>query len=187
MAVSLERRAALPVKEAARSKRYPKGAAGLREFKGKKPEPEHLKPVVGREVASEEKKQLIFGTSSAEENDRPTLIPEPGSQKAERVKEILNEEKPTFRPPSKSSGAKPATEDLMLSSESEVSKSTNSYAPPPLPSIVAESAVAEVKPPDEVEIEFDDVVVEIERPSVIPEKGVWRIRGDLDAVAVGQN
>ena len=118
-------------------------------------------------------------------NERPTIVP--SGRKAEEVHEIIaqekeryNHEKPTYKPGSSSS---PETESQMLSSESEVSKSTSSFAPPPLPSVVADVA----------NIQFDDVEVTVEnvpariRPSRITPTGggIWIIEEDL-SIAVGQ-
>lgn len=118
-------------------------------------------------------------------NERPTIVP--SGRKAEQVqkiiaqeKEIYNQEKPTYKPGSSST---PETESKMLSSDSEEFKSTNSFAPPPLPSIVAD-----------IQFKFDDVEVTVEdspapvtiRPSrITPTGGMWAIEEDLP-MAVGE-
>ncbi len=165
MAVSLELRAALPHGDAARRKEVSKGPAKVIEFRGKKPEPEHPQKA--------ERKQLVFGAISADEDNRPTLAPKPGSEKAKMVEEIIRMERPTYRPGSKKPPSEPATEDLMLASESEEYKSTNSFAPPPIPSVAQITF-------DDVEVIIEDTPVEAKRTNrITPVGGVWTIDTDL--------
>ncbi len=171
MAVSLELRAALPRGDAACRKEASKGPAKVIEFRGKKPEPEHPQKA--------EREQFVFGLISAEEDKRPTLAPKSGSEKAKMVEEIIRMERPTLRPGSKKTSFEPATEDLMLASGSDEYKSTNSFAPPPLPPIAQITF-------DDVEVIIEDAPVETKRTNrITPVGGIWTIDADLLESATG--
>ncbi len=91
------------------------------------------------------------------ENERPTVVPagskaELTSRIIEQEKRIHDQEKPTYRPPrTPKNSAKPATEQSMLSPDSEEFRSTSSFAPPP--AIVQKKAGCwEMEPLDEARV-----------------------------------
>lgn len=130
-------------------------------------------------------RKILENMTTNEQQNRPTIVP--AGRKAAEVQNIIakekdiaekkayEHEKPTYKPGRKS---KPEKESEMLSSESVESKSTGSFAPPPLPSIPGICF-------DDVEVTIEDEPVDIKPSRATPTDGVWCIDGDLP-VAVGQ-
>jgi len=133
-------------------------------------------------AVAERGRKILENITINEQQNRPTIVP--AGRKAAEVQYIIAKEKdiaekkddkPTLKPGRRS---KPEKESKMLSCESMESKSTGSFAPPPLPSIPGICF-------DDVEVTIEDQPAEIKPSRVTPTDGVWCMDGDLP-IAVGQ-
>lgn len=135
-------------------------------------------------AVAERGRKILENMTINHQQDRSTIIP--AGMKAAEVQNIIakekeiaekayEHEKPTYKP---GRDSKPEKESKMLSPESMESKSTGSFAPPPLPSIPGICF-------DDVEVTVEDEPAEIKPSRVTPTGGVWYIDGELP-LASGQ-